>query len=162
MLPTYVHFGTPSSHLFGEPVRWDPNRADVLFLTQSATLFTHYYQIQIAVHRPFIAAHPQGGQASFPSLIICTNAARSCIQVAYVVHCRRGDVHWKNMASYSYHSRLICRTDWSTQGMVFMSGLMLMLNVWRERGSGRPISGSQRDLALAEKALTMLRALQTK
>ena len=46
--------------------------------------------------------------------------------------------------------------------MVFMSGLMLMLNVWRERGSGRPISGSQRDLALAEKALTMLRAVQTK
>ena len=69
-------------------VRWDPNRQNMLFLNQSANLYAHYYQLQIAVHRPFIPSPRKPSSLTFPSLAICTNAARSCTHVMDV-QCRR-------------------------------------------------------------------------
>ncbi len=65
-------------------VKWDPLREDMTFLTQSATLYAEYYTIQIMVHRLFISSPRRPSPSSFPSLTICTNAARSCIHVLYV------------------------------------------------------------------------------
>lgn len=59
-------------------VRWDPHREDTVFFRQSAILYASYYHLQILVHRPFIPSPRKPSSLSFPSLAICTNAARSC------------------------------------------------------------------------------------
>lgn len=65
-------------------VRWDPNREDDTFFNQSASLYCFYYHIQILVHRPFIPSPRRPVPLPFPSLAICTNAARSCSHVASI------------------------------------------------------------------------------
>ncbi|KIK66923.1 hypothetical protein GYMLUDRAFT_239127 [Collybiopsis luxurians FD-317 M1] len=62
-------------------LRWDPNRENELFFNQSVHLYTHYYLVQILVHRPFISSPKKPSPLSFPSLAICTNAARSASHV---------------------------------------------------------------------------------
>jgi hypothetical protein len=56
-------------------VRWDPSRPESVFLHQSAFIHATYYYLQIQIHRPFIQ---KTTSLSFPSLAICTNAARAC------------------------------------------------------------------------------------
>jgi hypothetical protein len=68
-------------------VRWDPNKKTDTFFNQSVYLYATYYHIQIIIHRPFIPSPSRPSPLSFPSLAICTNAARSC---SYVV-----DIHRK-------------------------------------------------------------------
>ncbi|KAG8728786.1 hypothetical protein FRC11_010206 [Ceratobasidium sp. 423] len=62
-------------------LRWDPNRENSLFFDQSATLYSTYYHVQILIHRPFIPSPRKPSPLSFPSLAICTTAARSCSHV---------------------------------------------------------------------------------
>lgn len=57
-------------------------------LMQSAMLYSGYYALQINVHRPFIPSPRKPSRLSFPSLAICTNAARSCLHVLDV-HAQR-------------------------------------------------------------------------
>lgn len=71
-------------------VRWDPNIEHLVFFGQSATLYATYYHLQIIVHRPFIPSPRKPSALSFPSLAICTNAARSCIHVLDVQFSRTG------------------------------------------------------------------------
>jgi hypothetical protein len=70
-------------------VRWDPNREDHLFFSQSVSLYASYYHLQILIHRPFIPSPRNPSPLSFPSLAICTNAARSCSHVVEI-HRKRG------------------------------------------------------------------------
>ena len=66
------------------PVKWDTtgqNFKDITCFLQSASLYSHYYHLQIMVHRPFIPSPRKPSPLSFPSLAICTNAARSCAHV---------------------------------------------------------------------------------
>ncbi|KAI0644251.1 fungal-specific transcription factor domain-containing protein [Trametes meyenii] len=63
-----------------EHLKWDPQREDELFFRQSACLHAFFYLVQICVHRPFILPDHES-PLSFPSLIICTNSARSCIRL---------------------------------------------------------------------------------
>ena len=65
-------------------VRWDPTREDDNFFNQSASCYALYYHIQILIHRPFIPSPNKPSPLSFPSLAICTNAARSCSHVAEI------------------------------------------------------------------------------
>ncbi|KAF5346558.1 hypothetical protein D9758_013447 [Tetrapyrgos nigripes] len=70
-----------------EHLLWEKQNPDPIFFTQSTLLYSWYYWIQISVHRRFIPRPMDGsGILSFPSLAICTNAARSCLRVceAYV------------------------------------------------------------------------------
>ena len=62
-------------------VRWDPNREDDNSFNQSVFLYTTYYYIQMIIHRPFISSPRKPSPLSFPSLAICTNAARSCSHI---------------------------------------------------------------------------------
>ncbi|KIY44291.1 hypothetical protein FISHEDRAFT_29475, partial [Fistulina hepatica ATCC 64428] len=64
-----------------EHLRWDPDHQDPRFLTQSAFLYANYYDLQILVHRTFIRGAGQPSPTPFPSLTICTKAARSTIHV---------------------------------------------------------------------------------
>lgn len=59
----------------GFSVRWDPNQPENPFLHQSAFIHSTFYYLQIQIHRPFIH---KTTSLSFPSLAICTNAARTC------------------------------------------------------------------------------------
>ncbi|KAK7457803.1 Gypsy retrotransposon integrase-like protein 1 [Stygiomarasmius scandens] len=62
-------------------IKWDIQHQDEKFFAQSAVLYSMYYWVQIQVHRRFIPRPGQKSQSNFPSLAICTNAARSCIHV---------------------------------------------------------------------------------
>ncbi|THU77325.1 hypothetical protein K435DRAFT_738552 [Dendrothele bispora CBS 962.96] len=64
-------------------LKWDSQKdTSSVFFSQSAILYQLYYWIQIQVHRTFIPRPGQSsGPLSFPSLEICTNAARSAIRV---------------------------------------------------------------------------------
>ncbi|KAF9009903.1 hypothetical protein BDQ17DRAFT_1347115 [Cyathus striatus] len=88
-----------------------PQRKDEKFYKLSLMLMGLYYYVQILIHRPFIlwqdnAAHP------FPSLTICTNAARACSNLV--------DAYRKR--GYPLHLNLTL--------FAFTSGVVLALNRW--------------------------------
>jgi len=99
-------------------LRWDPQNQDPVFFEQSAVLYAAYYNIQMLVHRPFITAPTKPSPLPFPSLAICTNAARSCIHLMELVS-RRGFV---------YHPHTLMA--------LFSSAVVLLLNVWAGKLSG--------------------------
>ncbi|KAF8518234.1 fungal-specific transcription factor domain-containing protein [Gautieria morchelliformis] len=105
-------------------LRWDPSNEFSVFFQQSAILYATYYHIQILVHRPFIPRPGKPAPLSFPSLAICTNAARSCSQVlqAHRSKCDPGAA--PHLMFYA-----------------FTSGLVLLLNIW---GTHRPGHAAQR------------------
>lgn len=76
--------------LLPSAVRWDPNNPDLFFLKQSATLYAYYYTLQITVHRSFIPLPGKPSPLNFPSLAICTNAARSAIHILDAQYVRIG------------------------------------------------------------------------
>ena len=73
-------------------VRWDPNRENKTFFDQSVSIYAMYYHVQISVHRPFISSPRKPSPLPFPSLAICTNAARSCSHVVDIHRKRSNDV----------------------------------------------------------------------
>ncbi|KAJ8490019.1 hypothetical protein ONZ51_g2571 [Trametes cubensis] len=123
-----------------EHLRWDPNMEDTTFLGQSATLYSFYYNAQIAVHRSFITTR-RGSAHSLASLIICTNAARSCVQVLDHLTQRIGTPLARN------------------GGMLFASGLVLLMSVWGQKRSGRH-RGAEKDQEYIEKCCHMLSIIQ--
>ncbi|KDQ52727.1 hypothetical protein JAAARDRAFT_702130 [Jaapia argillacea MUCL 33604] len=101
-------------------LRWDPTRETLVFFKQSANLYCHYYHLQILVHRPFIPLPRKPSPLSFPSLAICTNAARSCSHVVDVLR-KRSDP----MEGYPH---LLMP--------VFSAAIVLLLNIWGGKRSG--------------------------
>lgn len=77
-------------------VRWNPDCEDTVFFKQSAALHATYYQLQIFIHRPFIPAPRNPSPATFPSLAICSNAARSCSHVLESFN-RRGSLPYVSL-----------------------------------------------------------------
>lgn len=89
-------------------VRWNPDLMDPIALELAADMYTFAYNSRQLIHRPFIpASSPTSPSAqsptsatgaapspagrpplSFPSLAICTNAARSCANVLDVARQR--------------------------------------------------------------------------
>ena len=87
-------------------VRWDPHREDAEFFRQSAILYANYYHLQILVHRPFIPSPRKPSALSFPSLAICTNAARSCSHLVDYSRERLGPVLHHLTVTRFHHDRL--------------------------------------------------------
>ncbi|EIW62305.1 uncharacterized protein TRAVEDRAFT_116127 [Trametes versicolor FP-101664 SS1] len=77
-------------------LKWDPHREDEVFLRQSANLHAYFYQVQVCVHRAFILPYHES-PLSFPSLIICTNAARACIRLLDELCARIGTPVYRNL-----------------------------------------------------------------
>lgn len=75
-----------------------------MFFNQSASLYATYYHLQIIVHRPFIPSPRKPTALSFPSLAICTNAARSCIHVLDVQFQRMGRPLVNSMVCMPFNS----------------------------------------------------------
>ncbi|PFH50026.1 hypothetical protein AMATHDRAFT_75846 [Amanita thiersii Skay4041] len=99
-------------------LRWDPNRDDDQFFQQSVALYSNYYHLQILIHRPFIPSPRKPSTSSFPSLAICTNAARSCSHIVDVQR-KRGLI-----------------PPSLSQIAVFTAGIVLLLNIWGGKRSG--------------------------
>ncbi len=159
------------------PVRWDPTRENLLFLNQSANLHANYYQLQIAVHRPFIPSPRKPSPLSFPSLAICTNAARSCIHVLDVQYNRAGVPLYSNQVrGWSWSDgceggadRLFCVVAsfssvhvharvW-VQMALFTAGIVLLLNIWGGKRSGLSTDPAK-EMADVHKCMKMLRTLE--
>ncbi|CCM00118.1 uncharacterized protein FIBRA_02145 [Fibroporia radiculosa] len=122
-------------------LRWDPNQENIMFLNQSAHLYASYYQLQISVHRPFIPSPRKPSPLSFPSLAICTNAARSCTHVL--------DIQYKRTNSP------LCQN----QMALFTCGIVLLLNIWGGKRSGFTTDPAK-EMADVHKCMKMLKVLE--
>ncbi|KAI0073070.1 hypothetical protein K474DRAFT_1667005 [Panus rudis PR-1116 ss-1] len=127
-------------------LRWDPYRTDTIFLSQSAMLYALYYQTQITVHRPFIPTPGKPSPLSYPSLAICTNAARSCVHVVDVVFRRIG-----------------CHLDSIGIGNVafsmFNAAVVILLNIWAGKKSGLKFDPAK-EMEEVHKCMRVLKSME--
>ncbi|KAF9479628.1 hypothetical protein BDN70DRAFT_878593 [Pholiota conissans] len=124
-------------------LRWDPNRENEPFFAQSVALYAGYYHIQILIHRPFIPSPSKPSPLSFPSLAICTNAARSCCHVIDIQRRRNGI------------------STPQVQMAVFTSGIVLLLSIWGGKRSGLS-TDPNREMAEVHKCMQVLRMSETR
>ncbi|KAK2459718.1 hypothetical protein APHAL10511_008252 [Amanita phalloides] len=122
-------------------LRWDPKREDPQFFQQSVLLYTTYYHLQILVHRPFIPSSRKPSALAFPSLAICTNAARSCSHV----------VDWMRRRGFT------C-APWTFMAG-FTAGIVLLLNIWGGKRSGLS-TDTQKEMSEVHKCMSMLRSCE--
>ncbi|KAF8995120.1 fungal-specific transcription factor domain-containing protein [Cyathus striatus] len=120
-----------------EHLRWDPNMTDDRFFTLSGSLMTVYYYVQILIHRPFIRIDEQPSPLAFPSLTICTNAARACSLV--LEHQMK-----RNAVVYPY-----------MQMTAVTAAIVLLVNIWGGRRSG--VAPEPRAMRQVEKCKDVLR-----
>ncbi|KAA1476286.1 hypothetical protein DENSPDRAFT_806972 [Dentipellis sp. KUC8613] len=125
-------------------LRWDPTREDDTFFLQSASLYCTYYHLQILIHRPFIPSPRKPSPLSFPSLAICTNAARSCSHVVDIQHRRSPAVP---LALF--------------QLPVFTSAIVLLLSIWGVKRSGISIDPAK-EMEDVHKCMRALKNAETK
>ncbi|KAF9075422.1 fungal-specific transcription factor domain-containing protein [Rhodocollybia butyracea] len=95
-----------------EHLRYDSMQQNNVFFRQSVFL---YYNVQIQSHRPFLQ---KASQASFHSLAVCTNAARSTIHILDA-HVSRGII---GLPHILYGA--------------FISAMVIMLNLWGSKRAG--------------------------
>ncbi|THU83750.1 hypothetical protein K435DRAFT_733785, partial [Dendrothele bispora CBS 962.96] len=99
-----------------EHLKWDPHRENLVSFAQSSALYNTYYWIQIRVHRLFIPRRGDTASSTdFSSMAICTNAARSCINILDVVQKR----HPKS----AFHLPFF--------GAAYNSAIIVLLNILR-------------------------------
>jgi hypothetical protein len=143
-------------------VRWDPNREDVTFFDQSAHLYAAYYQLQIMIHRPFVVSQPGSGAAgaarSFPSLAICTHAARACAKVVHTHVSRMGRITFNQIVSVPVcEACMLVLNAWDCrQPAVTNSGVVLILSIWGRRRMGTMVDPTT-DMADVNKCLEVLK-----
>ncbi|KAK7451800.1 Gypsy retrotransposon integrase-like protein 1 [Stygiomarasmius scandens] len=91
-----------------EHLKWENQNDTSIFFSQSAILYSAYYWVQIQIHRKFI---PRPGHTSstlsFPSLTICTNAARSCIRIGETYHKKHGSPLYPNILMSLFSSAVV-------------------------------------------------------
>uniref|UniRef100_A0A0W0FHI4 Xylanolytic transcriptional activator regulatory domain-containing protein n=1 Tax=Moniliophthora roreri TaxID=221103 RepID=A0A0W0FHI4_MONRR len=116
-------------------LRWDPDREDTLFFDQSAFLHANYYNVQIQIHRAFMQ---KPSPLMLPSLAICTNAARSCINLLH----RQFERGQMNALPHSSH-------------VLFSAGTILLMNIWSSKRAGFRID-TQREVTDVMKILTIM------
>ncbi|KAI0819576.1 fungal-specific transcription factor domain-containing protein [Trametes gibbosa] len=123
-----------------EHLKWNPNCENTLWLSQAATLHAVYCQVQITVHRSYLTSR-RGSPHALASLIICTNAARSSVQVIDQLYQRLRTPIARNA------------------GTLFNAGLVLLISMWGQRRSGRH-AGADRDQEYVRKCIEMLSVVE--
>ncbi|KAG6899670.1 hypothetical protein C0993_008130 [Termitomyces sp. T159_Od127] len=124
-------------------LRWDPNREDTMFFQQSASIYCTYYYIQILIHRSFIPSPRKPSPLSFPSLAICTNAARSCSHIIDA-HRRRGLIALPHI-----------------QIAIFTAGVVLLLSIWNSKRLGVSMDSSK-EMEDVHKCMQALRLCESR
>ncbi|KAG7086785.1 hypothetical protein E1B28_002713 [Marasmius oreades] len=113
-------------------LRWNSENPDPVFFQQSAMLYATYYWVQIQVHRPFIPRPGQESVLPFPSLTICSNAARATVNMLEILHSRRE----MGMVALEIFP--------NTLTPLFASALILLVNIWRpKRGYSSPCESAK-------------------
>lgn len=125
-------------------LRWDPTREHRIFFVQSASLYSTYYHLQILIHRPFIPSPRKPSPLSFPSLAICTNAARSCSHVADVLRRRSPGIPVPHF-----------------QLPAFTAGIVLLLSIWGVKRSGVSIDPAK-EMEDVYKCMQVLKDAETR
>ena len=132
---------TVPSHL-----RYDPHEPDDEWLMQSSLLYSKYYNCQILVHRPFIPAKKGANETSilnFPSLAICTNAARS---ISHLV---------QSLKDRNLHNNVGIPVAFRSVS----ASCILVLVVWgAKRNGGRVSSSASTDL---RRSIDVLKSMET-
>ncbi|KAG7448426.1 uncharacterized protein BT62DRAFT_929520 [Guyanagaster necrorhizus] len=105
-----------------EHLKWGQHRENRTFSYQATFLYATYYNMQIQIHRPFIH---KSSPLTFPSLAICTNAARSCCRVLEML---RGGGSPLQLFGFSMAA--------------FSSAVILAMNMWSTSKSGSTTSPS--------------------
>ncbi|KAK0467106.1 fungal-specific transcription factor domain-containing protein [Desarmillaria tabescens] len=123
-------------------LRWDPNRENLVHCKQSATLLGAYYNLQILIHRPFIAAHRHSSKWPFPSLAICTNAARSCAHIVDIQYRRGGKFPLSGFLAFS-------------------AAVVLLFNIWEGQQSGLS-ADVKKEMEDVYKCMRVLRDLESR
>ncbi|KAF5380801.1 hypothetical protein D9757_007124 [Collybiopsis confluens] len=121
-----------------EHVKWDPNRKDPVSKQQSVILYTTYYWVQVQVHKAFIPRPGQQSILTFPSLAICANAARSCIQAAEL------------------QSPKVPILPIYVLTQVFSCGIIILLNFWRAKHSPDAEVDFDREMVIVRKCFDIL------
>ncbi|KAF5372152.1 hypothetical protein D9758_005104 [Tetrapyrgos nigripes] len=98
-------------------LRWETPHPNETIFSQSALLYTMYYCVQLQIHRHFIPRPGESSTLPFPSLAICTNAARSLINVC--------ETHWRRRP-IPYSQYLVFP--------LFTAAMVLAVNLWRAKG----------------------------
>ncbi|KAG6907784.1 hypothetical protein DXG01_007391 [Tephrocybe rancida] len=126
-------------------LRWDPSRPDEIYFNQSASLFCFYQHIQILVHRPFIPSPHQPNKAlSFPSLAICTNAARACSNALDIQRKRYGTAPPPLTTT------------------AFSAGVILLLGIWGGRRSGHLTESYDKEMHDVKKCMDVLKLAEVR
>ncbi|KAK0457309.1 fungal-specific transcription factor domain-containing protein [Desarmillaria tabescens] len=122
-------------------LRWDPNRANLVHFNQSASLYMLYYHLQKLIHRPFITKS-QDSNFRFPSLAICTNAARASSHIADLQRRRAGVVPVIGL-------------------LAFDAGIVLLFNIWGGKRSGLSLD-PYKEMDDVHKCMKVLRSLDSR
>ncbi|KAJ7594541.1 putative fungal-specific transcription factor [Mycena floridula] len=123
-------------------LRWDPNREHEVFFQQSALLYTSYYSLQIFIHKPFIPTPSVTSSLSFPSLTMCTTAARSIANITTLAVEREKQLG-------------ILLPQPHAQISVFSATIVLLLGNWSGQRSG--MASNQSDMVNVENCLNMFK-----
>ncbi|KAK0455542.1 fungal-specific transcription factor domain-containing protein [Desarmillaria tabescens] len=124
-------------------IRWDPHRENQIFFNQSVFLYCSYYHLQILIHRPFIPSPGKSSPLAFPSLAICTNAARS---ISHILDCQL-----RRPESPMYHCAM----------SIFSAAIVLLLNIWSGRRSLAGISfDEKKELSDVQKCMKTLQIFE--
>ncbi|KAF8330637.1 fungal-specific transcription factor domain-containing protein [Amanita rubescens] len=122
-------------------LRWDPDRENPVHFRQSVLLYTNYYYVQIQIHLPFIPSPRNSSFLSFPSLTICTKAARSCSNVVDAMRRRQiGVIFYVQLGT-------------------FTSGVTLLLSFWGAKRCGLS-TDYQKEMTDIRKCIDVLGAIE--
>ncbi|KAJ3502842.1 hypothetical protein NLJ89_g8706 [Agrocybe chaxingu] len=125
-------------------LRWDPERENNKFFNQSAVLHATYYHIRVLIHRAFIPLPKTPPSLSFPSLMICTNAARACSQIAF-----------------SQLQRSTMLPPPPVQMATFASASILLFDLWSNK-KHTPRPSQKGNLASVDKCIQVLKAAESR
>lgn len=126
-------------------LRYDPHEPNDEWLMQSSLLYSKYYNCQLLVHRPFIPAKKGANENSilnFPSLAICTNAARSISHL--IQNLKERNLHFGVGILVAFRS-------------VSASSIFLMVVWGAKRNGGRVSSSASTDL---RRSIDVLRSME--
>ncbi|GJE89788.1 Zn(II)2Cys6 transcription factor [Phanerochaete sordida] len=127
-----------------EHLRYSPTREDNPYASQAASLYAAYCNLRIFIHRPFIMM-TRRVSVPFPSLAICTNAARSCIQVLD----RHFILSGGPVVVYQYHL-----------ASLFSAAIILLLHVSQGVRAGT-VTDAAKECTHVRTALRVLKNLET-
>ncbi|KAF7336893.1 Zn(2)-C6 fungal-type domain-containing protein [Mycena venus] len=121
-------------------LRWDPkNPPEGTFFDQSAILHITYHYVLIAIHRPYIQKKTL---LSATSLSLCASAARTILHTADIWLTRLQRIPLPSLIN-----------------PVFISGIILVLNMLKTKRAGLP---NNKDLALLATAMEILKFAESR